>query len=120
MAITTPTAKDLVERNEKQKHEHKSISTLKDHFTSGNEGPRVAIITCADPRCIPEQFLHLDTFEAVVLRTAGSNVEAAIPSILAIDSVVPLQEIMVINHTDCGATVGGSDRIGFVANLTRS
>lgn len=109
MTFTTPTVKDLVERNENCKHEHKPIATLKDHFNAGNEGPKIAIIACADPRCIPEQFLHLDTFEAVVIRVAGSNVEAAIPSILAIDSVVPLQEIMVINHTDCGATVGHSN-----------
>lgn len=60
-------------------------------------------MTCADPRCIPERFLNLNMWEAVVLRNAGSNVKAALPSLIAIDSVVGLQEIMIINHTDCGA-----------------
>lgn len=100
-----PTVADLIVRNAEYKAQHESIATLQERAGSGLKGPSVAIVTCADPRCIPENFLKLNTWDAVVIRTAGSNVKAALPSLVAIDGLVGLQEIMIINHTDCGAQI---------------
>jgi len=61
------------------------------------------VVTCADPRCIPENFLNLTTGEAVVIRNAGGNVEMALPNILALDTLLEFQNIMVVKHTDCGS-----------------
>lgn len=104
-ATTTsaPNVQEFISRHAEYQHHHDPISTFDEWFTAGGEGPKVAVVTCADPRCIPERFLNLNMWEAVVLRNAGSNVKAALPSLIAIDSVVGLQEIMIINHTDCGA-----------------
>lgn len=99
----SPTVADLLLRNVEYEAQHDPIATFEERFESGLKGPSVAIVTCADPRCIPENFLKLNTWDAVVIRTAGSNVKAALPSLIAIDALVGLQEIMVINHTDCGA-----------------
>lgn len=106
-----PTVIDLLGRNAEYKAVHSPIATFEERFRSGMNPPSVAIVTCADPRCIPENFLKLDTWDAVVLRIAGSNVKTALPSIIAIDDLVGLQEIMVINHTDCGAQAFRDDSI---------
>lgn len=108
---TIPTVADLVGRNSEYTVQHDPIATFQERFQSGQKGPGVAIVTCADPRCIPENFLNLKTWDAVVIRTAGSNVKAALPSLVAIDALVGLQEIMVINHTDCGAQAYRDDPI---------
>lgn len=42
--------------------------------------------------------------EALVARNAGGHVRRAIPDILALDSLVNLQNLFVIHHTDCGTT----------------
>lgn len=109
--MSTPNVQELVNRQTKYQQHHDPISTFDERFRAGDKGPSVAVVTCADPRCIPEQFLKLEVWDAVVLRTAGSNVKAALPSIIAIDSLVGLQEIMIINHTDCGALAFRDDSI---------
>ncbi|KAK5093101.1 hypothetical protein LTR70_002042 [Exophiala xenobiotica] len=106
-----PTASDLIARNTTYQPTHHPTATLSERFASGLKGPTVAIIACPDPRCIPETFLNLTTWDAVVIRTAGSNVTAALPTLIAIDKLVGLQEIMVVNHTDCGALMYRDDEI---------
>ncbi|KIV79811.1 hypothetical protein PV11_07356 [Exophiala sideris] len=66
--------------------------------------PRMLIITCADPRCIPENIFGLKTGEAVVLRDAGGNAQFLLEHILSIDSLVRFTECIIVQHTDCGAT----------------
>lgn len=100
---TLPSVANLVSRNSEYRAHHEPIATFQARLESGSKLPGVAVVTCADPRCIPENFLKLETWDAIVIRTAGSNVKTALPSIIAIDQLVGLQEIMVINHTDCGA-----------------
>lgn len=100
-----PTVQELLARHAKGQASHEPITTIEERVKAGGQAPKVFVVTCADPRCIPEKFLHLETWEVVVLRTAGSDVQAALPSIIAIDSLFELDEIMVINHTDCGALV---------------
>lgn len=107
----TPTVADLILRNTQYKAHHNPIATLQERAGSGLKGPSVAIVTCADPRCMPEEFLKLKIWDAVVIRTAGANVKTALPSLIAIDELVGLQEIMVINHTDCGAQIFRDDSI---------
>ncbi|KAI1629233.1 carbonic anhydrase [Exophiala viscosa] len=65
---------------------------------------RMLIITCADPRCIPENIFGLKTGEAVVLRDAGGNAQYLLEHILSIDSLVQFTECIIVQHTDCGAT----------------
>ena len=68
-------------------------------------------VTCADPRCDPAQFFAPKPQEMVVFRNAGGRVEAILPDILAIDVLMALKHIVVVHHTDCGATMLSEDDI---------
>jgi carbonic anhydrase len=65
--------------------------------------PHIMVVTCADPRCIPENFLGINPGEIITIRNAGGNVQMALPNVLALDALVRLDEIMVVKHTDCGS-----------------
>lgn len=108
---SVPSTADLIGRNAEYAIRHEPIASFQERIGAGSQLPSVAVIACADPRCIPGEFLKLKTWDAVVIRTAGSNVKAALPSLIAIDELVKLQEVMVINHTDCGALAFRDDVI---------
>jgi carbonic anhydrase len=91
----------LQARHEAYLPTHQPIPTFAELGPLGKIG-HLAVVTCADPRCIPENFLGINTGEAVVFRNAGGNIQMALPNILAIDALIGLNEIMVIKHTDCG------------------
>ena len=57
------------------------------------------IVSCADPRVIPEAMFGLGGGEAVVIRNAGGDVQKALPDILAIDSLLKFSDVMVVRHT---------------------
>lgn len=109
--MAPPTAQELFNRNVEYKDTHPPIPSFEELYASGDQAATVAVITCADPRCIPENFLKLNVGEAVILRNAGSNIHEAMRSLIAIDCLIGLKEIMVVNHTDCGATVFRNDSI---------
>lgn len=63
---------------------------------------RLAILTCMDTR-LGRKSLGLAAGDAHILRNAGGIVtEDAIRSLLLSHYVLGTEEIMVINHTDCG------------------
>ena len=92
----------LINRNKAYLPSHQPIPTFAELMPIGKI-PHVMVVTCADPRCIPENFLGLKTGEVITIRNAGGNIEMAIPNVLALDTLVGLEEIMVIKHTDCGS-----------------
>ena len=69
------------------------------------------IVTCIDPRTDPAQFLGLRFAEAIVARTVGGRVTAAVIQDLSyIGHLVetkapegPYFEAAIIHHTDCGS-----------------
>lgn len=81
---------------------HNAFPTFADLAPLGKI-PHVLVVTCADPRCIPENFLGINPGEIIVIRNAGGNVQMALPNILALDTLVGINEIMVVKHTDCGS-----------------
>lgn len=64
--------------------------------------PRICIVTCCDPRVVPEYIFGLSIGDAIVIRIAGGSIEPALASILAIDSIAPLTDVIIMRHTDCG------------------
>lgn len=57
-------------------------------------------VTCADPRCVPEQFLGLKAPETVVMRAAGGRVAGILNGLLALDMLLGgFRELMIIHHT---------------------
>ncbi|KAJ9613827.1 hypothetical protein H2204_014609 [Knufia peltigerae] len=65
---------------------------------------RILIITCADPRTIPENMFNLQTGEAVVFRVPGGNAQFLLEHVLSLDSLLHFKECIIVQHTDCGAT----------------
>jgi carbonic anhydrase len=66
--------------------------------------PRIAIVTCMDPRLTDiEQMLDLAHGDADVIRNAGTVIdEDSVRSLLVSTRLLGSREIMIINHTDCG------------------
>lgn len=66
--------------------------------------PKLIIVTCMDPRLTNvSQILGIATGDADIIRNAGSAItEDSLRSLLVSTRVLGTQEIMIINHTDCG------------------
>jgi carbonic anhydrase len=66
--------------------------------------PRIAIVTCADPRLTGiVEMLGLDDSDADMIRNFGTVIDDdAIRSLVLSTRLLGSREIMIINHTDCG------------------
>ncbi len=64
---------------------------------------KLAIIACMDARLTVEQILGLQTGDAHIIRNAGGIVsDDALRSLIISNHLLGTNEILVINHTDCG------------------
>ena len=64
---------------------------------------KFAVLACMDARLTVEQILGLKTGDAHIIRNAGGiATEDALRSLIISHHLLGMQEIMVINHTDCG------------------
>ena len=66
--------------------------------------PKIAIVTCADPRLSDiEQMLGLAEGDVDMIRNFGTVIDDdAIRSLVLSTRLLGTKEIMIINHTDCG------------------
>jgi carbonic anhydrase len=66
--------------------------------------PRIAIVTCADPRLTDiEEMLGLPHADVDMIRNFGTVIDDdAVRSLVLSTRLLGTQEIMIINHTDCG------------------
>ncbi|OQV00996.1 hypothetical protein CLAIMM_06420 isoform 1 [Cladophialophora immunda] len=63
------------------------------------------ILSCSDPRVIPEQFMGLGPERpAAIIRNAGGRAMDAIRTLQVLNTITPLDLIIVVHHTDCGTT----------------
>jgi carbonic anhydrase len=66
-------------------------------------GRRLAIVACMDARLTIESMLGLKTGDAHIIRNAGGIVtEDVVRSLIISEQLLGTQEVMIINHTDCG------------------
>jgi carbonic anhydrase len=64
---------------------------------------KVAVLTCMDARVIPSQILGLEAGDAHVIENAGGiATDDAIRSLAISQHLLETEEIVVIQHTDCG------------------
>jgi carbonic anhydrase len=64
---------------------------------------RVAVLACMDARLIPTRILGLEEGEAHVIRNAGGVAsDDAIRSLAVSQHLLGTEEVVVIQHTDCG------------------
>jgi carbonic anhydrase len=72
---------------------------------------RLAVLTCMDTR-LSIRTLGLKTGDAHIIRNAGGIVtEDALRSLLVSHYLLGTQEIMVINHTDCGLLLTSEEEL---------
>lgn len=73
---------------------------------SGPPSPKIAIVTCADPRLSDiTRMLGLDDADVDMIRNVGTVVDDdVVRSLLVSTRVLGTKEIMIINHTGCGMT----------------
>lgn len=104
--MSNPTFTPFLERNQAYAATHMpppSLGEFQQQLASVG-GKVTFIIGCADPRAIPEYFLKLSVGEAVVVRNAGGRAADALRSLYLIGSALPIGLVVVIHHTDCGAS----------------
>ena len=66
--------------------------------------PKIAVVTCADPRLTDiEQMLGLAHADVDMIRNFGTVIDDdAVRSLVLSTRLLGTKEIMIINHTDCG------------------
>jgi carbonic anhydrase len=82
-------------------------ATIADGYDPGRgkpPAPKIAIVTCADPRLSGiEQMLGLAEADVDMIRNFGTVIDDdAVRSLVLSTRLLGSQEIMIINHTDCG------------------
>lgn len=84
-------------------------ATLANDYDSSHTGPpspRIAIVTCADPRLSGiARMLGLDDADVDMIRNVGTVIDDdSIRSLVISTRVLGTREIMIINHNECGMT----------------
>ncbi len=75
-------------------------------------GKHIAIVTCMDARLSPYVMLGLSEGDAHVIRNAGGVItDDEIRSLLISQRLLGTQEIMLIQHTDCGMLTFTDDEV---------
>jgi len=75
-------------------------------------GKQIAIVTCMDARLSPYVMLGLSEGDAHVIRNAGGVItDDEIRSLLISQRLLGTQEIMLIQHTDCGMLTFTDDEV---------
>ncbi len=96
----------LLERNKKfaegEFSRHNLVQQRKD--TSNIQQPHTIVICCSDSRVCPEFIFNCGIGEIFVVRTAGNIIDSlALESIEFAVSSLPIQQIILMGHTNCGA-----------------
>ncbi|KAK9312239.1 carbonic anhydrase [Lipomyces starkeyi] len=106
----------LVERNRKYASSHRKPPNLHDDNYKLRQSSGMLIVSCADPRVIPEQFLGFRVpdekhLAIPVVRVIGGRANRALTDIVGLDSFFGLSTVMIIHHTDCGLTHATNEKI---------
>ncbi len=73
---------------------------------------KLAVVACMDARLTVSQLLGLKTGEAHIIRNAGGIItEDTLRSLIISHHLLGTQEIMIINHTDCGMLTFKDDEL---------
>jgi len=108
-SMPNPRVLELLERNKNvgptlHMSPPKLVDVRKKLRGSGSPGG-VVILSCSDPRVVPEKYFDLKKGDAAIVRNAGGRASDAVRSILTLDAIAGLQAILVVHHTDCGTTL---------------
>jgi carbonic anhydrase len=91
-------------------------ATLSDDYHPANAGPpspKIAVVTCADPRLSGiVRLLGLDDADVDMIRNVGTVIDDdSVRSLIISTRVLGTKEIMIINHDGCGMTTFTDDEL---------
>src|SRR6202451_2792641 len=92
---------------------NKTYAKKYDRKLGGHPAPKVAVVTCMDPRLsdLPD-ILGLPNADLDVIRTGGPAVpEDVLGELVVSTRVLGSKEIMLLNHTGCGFTTFTDDEL---------
>ncbi|MCI0156105.1 carbonic anhydrase [Leifsonia shinshuensis] len=90
-----------------------ALASSYDPALAAPPAPKVAIVTCADPRLTGVvRLMGLQDADVDLIRNVGTVVDDdALRSLLVSTRVLGSKEIMIINHNECGLTVFSGDEL---------
>ncbi|KAK6439313.1 hypothetical protein LTR95_004477 [Oleoguttula sp. CCFEE 5521] len=105
MSQANALTESLIERNKKYAAEnHKPMPLL--HGADGKlrRGTGVLVVTCLDPRIVPEVFLGFrqpgfDPIALPVVRVIGGRAKHAVTNIVGLDAAFGIDMIFIVHHT---------------------
>ncbi|KIW16099.1 hypothetical protein PV08_06150 [Exophiala spinifera] len=102
MATVRSKIERLLEKNVEYSRTYPGTFTLKQ--LQAAPGPKVMLLTCLDPRCVPENFFGPGLFASSFRNAGGRVTEDAIRSITGLRALVGMKGVAVVHHTDCGVS----------------
>ncbi|KAL5093432.1 hypothetical protein Trisim1_011234 [Trichoderma cf. simile WF8] len=95
----------MLQHAEQCSSNHQPLPTLEQLRGSLPPGASVVmVVTCCDPRVLPDQFLGGFGMKVSEVRNAGGRASEALRSLICVDHVLGVGAVIVIHHTDCGLT----------------
>ncbi|CZR67006.1 uncharacterized protein PAC_16905 [Phialocephala subalpina] len=104
MPIITPTA--LLERNKKYAESHQGFPIIAEAVANGGVFEATLVPTCVDFRVNPDHFLRTKPEDQILVarNPAGRVVPAFLQEVMLFEAFLGLTSVVVIHHTDCGAS----------------
>ena len=107
----------LQQKNKKYQHE------FKDLFAQHVEGqsPKIAVLTCADSRVVPEFIFNASIGDLFVVRIAGNIAidETVIASLEYAVDHLNISHLIILGHTHCGAVKAAEETPGSESSLLK-
>ncbi|KAH8705415.1 carbonic anhydrase [Talaromyces proteolyticus] len=100
----------IVDRNQNYASKiHSPLPMLHDANGVLRKGTGMLVVSCVDPRIIPESFLGFripgeNPLAIPVIRVIGGRARHALVNIVGLDAVFGIDTVVIIHHTDCGLT----------------
>ncbi|KAH7379053.1 carbonic anhydrase [Cadophora sp. MPI-SDFR-AT-0126] len=104
--------KELLDRNKSSLATYTPPVRIKEivaHMPPGQG--MIFIVSCADARINPNEFLGLKHGEAQVIRNAGGRAMDAFRSLQVMGTIIPISLVVVVHHSDCGGLNTTDDEV---------
>ncbi|CZS83252.1 unnamed protein product [Fusarium graminearum] len=99
--------KEFLKRNEDSLPNHQAPPSLRDIVSIEPKAGSICIYARVDPR----DYFGLQFGEALVVRNAGGRAVDAFRSLEVMGTIAPIDLIIVVHHTDCGALFTNEEEI---------
>ncbi|KUL84305.1 hypothetical protein ZTR_07571 [Talaromyces verruculosus] len=113
MSASRDTISRLLANNEKFASSFNGAPTMEQLRADINENGAqpLFILTCVDPRCVPEAFFGPDLRGAVHRNAGGRATGDVVRSLNVLRALVNMKTVVIVHHTDCGVTHVTEDEI---------